>query len=226
MKFDIITIFPDIFDSYLNESILKRARKNKLIDIKIHNLRDFTTDKHNKVDDKPYGGGPRMVFKIEPLVKAIQFVKTISHKLKTKNLIILFSPAGKQFDNKMAAQLAKNYNNLILICGHYEGIDARLMSVLKTLKLSTLELSIGSYVLTGGELPAMVLIDAVSRQVPGVLGKGESLEEKRFGVGAPAYTRPEKFIYKNKNIKFQKFFYPAIIKKLKNGAALSAPNNY
>ncbi len=214
MKFDIITIFPDIFDSYLNESILKRARKNKLIDIKIHNLRDFTTDKHNKVDDKPYGGGPGMVFKIEPLVKAIQFVKTISHKLKTKNLIILFSPAGKQFDNKMAAQLAKNYNNLILICGHYEGIDARLMSVLKTLKLSTLELSIGSYVLTGGELPAMVLIDAVSRQVPGVLGKGESLEEKRFGVGAPAYTRPEKFIYKNKKYQVPKVLLSGNHKKI------------
>ena len=167
-----------------------------------------------------------MVFKIEPLVKAIQFVKTISHKLKTKNLIILFSPAGKQFDNKMAAQLAKNYNNLILICGHYEGIDARLMSVLKTLKLSTLELSIGSYVLTGGELPAMVLIDAVSRQVPAFLAK-ENLLKKNVSVLARRLIPGRKNLFiRTKNIKFQKFFYPAIIKKLKNGAALSAPNNY
>lgn len=201
MRFDIITIFPDIFDSYLNESILKRAQKNKSIQIKIHNLRDFTADKHNKVDDKPYGGGPGMVLKIEPIVGAISSIlriKNVELRIKKKTKVVLFTPAGEQFDNKIAADLAKKYDQLILICGRYEGIDARVEKVIKNLKLKIENLSIGSYVLTGGELPAMVLIDAVSRQISGVLGKEESLEEKRFGIGAPAYTRPEAFIYKGK----------------------------
>lgn len=216
MKFDIITIFPKIFDSYLNESILRRAQKNELIDIKIHNLRDFTEDKHHKVDDKPFGGGPGMVFKIEPIIKAVLGLglkvkgpadaKALAgrQKSKIKSLVVLFTPSGKQFDNKMASDFSKKYNHLILICGRYEGIDGRLISVLKTLKLSTLELSIGPYVLTGGELPAMVLIDSISRQIPGVLGKQESLEEKRSGVGLPVYTRPEIFIYKGKKYKVPK----------------------
>lgn len=227
MRFDIITIFPDIFDSYLNESILKRAQKNKSIQIKIYNLRDFTADKsrlrsnrgsstkwsgHNKVDDRPFGGGPGMVFKIEPIIKAISSLKL---RVKGQRLkVVIFTPAGKQFDNKIAGQLAKNYNNLILICGRYEGIDARLKPVLKTLKLSTLELSIGPYVLTGGELASTVLIDAVSRQIPGVLGKEESLEEKRFGIGAPAYTRPETFIYKNKKYQVPKILLSGNHKKI------------
>ena len=198
MHFDIITIFPKIFSaksgSYLNESILKRAQKNKLIQIKIHNLRDFTKDKHHKVDDRPFGGGPGMVFKIEPIIKAIKFIVK-SYKPKAKSLIILFTPGGKQFDNKMAADLAKKYDNLILICGRYEGIDARVKKVVLDLGFRILELSAGPYVLTGGELPAMVLIDSVSRQIPGVLGKQESVEEKRHGVGLPVYTRPEIFEY-------------------------------
>ncbi len=216
MKFDIITIFPDIFSakggSYLNESILKRAQKNKSIQIKVHNLRDFAIkhgltrtergltrkNKYAKVDDRPFGGGPGMVMKIEPLVRAIQFVKSKSYKLKAKSLIILFTPAGKQFDNKMAGQLAKNYDQLILICGRYEGIDARFKKVIENCKLKIENLSIGPYVLTGGELPAMILIDAVSRQIPGVLGKEKSIEEKRLGIGVPVYTRPEIFIYKDK----------------------------
>jgi tRNA (guanine37-N1)-methyltransferase len=207
MRFDIITIFPRIFDPYLNESILKRAQAKKLVKIKIHNLRDFTKDKHHKVDDKPYGGGAGMVMQIQPIVRAVEFAKlktTVAkqvpggsnQKLKTK--IILFTPSGKQFDNKIAAQLAKNYNQLILICGHYEGIDARTKKTLKASGFGLQELSIGPYVLTGGELPAMVLIDGVSRQIPGVLGKEESLEEKRFGIGVSAYTRPEIFVYKGK----------------------------
>jgi tRNA (guanine37-N1)-methyltransferase len=194
-KFDIITIFPETF-SYLNESILKRAQQKGLLEIKIHNLRDFTSDKHLKVDDKPYGGGPGMVLKIEPLIKAISSILRIKNaelRMKNKTKIILFSPAGKQFNSKTAIQLAKNCNNLILVCGHYEGIDARLRSVLKNLKLKTLELSVGPYVLSGGELPAMILIDAVSRHLPGVLGKEKSLEEKRLGIGVPVYTRPEIF---------------------------------
>ncbi len=210
MHFDIVTIFPYAFNSYLNESILKRAQKKKLIQIKIYNLRDFTKDKHKKVDDKPYGGGPGMVLKIEPIIKAISSILKISNSpacadasagrqfpiSKKKVKIILFSPVGKQFDNKIAHQLAKNYEHLILICGHYEGVDERIKKAIRDLGFKLEEISVGPYVLTGGELAAIVLIDAVSRQIPGVLGKEESLEEKRFGVGVPVYTRPGVFIFK------------------------------
>jgi len=199
MKFDIITIFPRIFNSYLNESILKRAQKKKLIKIKIHNLRDFSADKRKKIDDRPFGGGPGMVLKIKPIVQAISSILRIKNselRIKKKIKVILFSPAGKQFDNKIAGQLAKNYDNLILICGRYEGIDERVKKVIGNWKLEIDEFSIGPYVLTGGELPAMILIDAVSRQITGVLGKEESIEEKRLGIGVPVYTRPEVFIYK------------------------------
>jgi tRNA (guanine37-N1)-methyltransferase len=202
MRFDIITIFPEIFDSYFSESILKRAQQKKLIEIKVHNLRDYTADKHKTVDDKPYGGGPGMVMRIEPLIKAVQFAKSKIKNQKSK--IILFFPAGKQFDNKMAIDLAKEYKQLILICGRYEGVDERIQKVIRNWKLEISELSIGPYVLTGGEIPAMVLIDSVSRQIPGVLGKTESLEEKRFGAGLPVYTRPEHFVFKNKKYRVPK----------------------
>ncbi len=224
MEFDIITIFPKIFDSYLNESILKRAQKKGLIKIKVHNLRDFTKDKHRKVDDKPFGGGPGMVLKIEPFIRTVGSIlklKTKNQKLKTK--IVLFTPSGKQFNNKTAAKLAKNYDNLILIAGRYEGIDERLQAVLKDLKLKNLKLSIGNYVLTGGELPAMVLIDTVSRQIKGVLGKEESLEEKRFGVGVPVYTRPETFIYKSKKYKVPKVLLSGNHKKIEAWRKLHFP---
>ena len=189
MQFDIITIFPKIFSSYLNESIIKRAQKNKKIKINIINLRDFTNDKHNTVDEKPYGGGPGMVFKIEPLAKAIS-------KL-SPDLVILFSASGKQFDSKMANDFAKKYNHIVMIAGHYEGVDERIKSVIKDSGFRFQEVSMGPYVLTGGELPAMIVVDAVSRHIPGVLGKTESLEEKRYGVGVPMYTRPEIFEYGN-----------------------------
>ncbi|MBI5147992.1 MAG: tRNA (guanosine(37)-N1)-methyltransferase TrmD [Parcubacteria group bacterium] len=209
LKFDIITIFPKIFDSYLNESILKRAREKGLISVKISNLRDFASDKHKKVDDRPFGGGPGMALKIEPLIKALRSIlrisnfqfpisKQISNSKFKKTKIILFTPGGKQFDNKTAAQLAKNCDNLILICGRYEGIDARVKKVIQDSRFKIQEISMGPYVLTGGELPAMVLIDAVSRQISGVLGKSESLEEKRFGVGVPVYTRPDVFEFGGK----------------------------
>jgi len=194
MQFDIITIFPKIFNYYLNESIIKRAQKNKKININIINLRDFTNDKHKTVDEKPYGGGPGMVFKIESLVKAISSLKLKSKKTK----IILFSASGKQFDSKMAGNFAKKYDHIVMIAGHYEGVDERIKKVIRNLKLEISELSIGPYVLTGGELPAMIVVDAVSRHILGVLGKDESLEEKRYGVGVPMYTRPEVFKFKNK----------------------------
>lgn len=200
MTFDIITIFPGIFDSYLNESILKRAQKNKLIKIKIHNLRDFTKDKHKKVDDRPFGGGPGMVLYAEPIVRAVMAAKT--KKGKTK--IILFEAGGKQFDDKLANQFSKKDGHFIMICGHYEGVDERIKKVIRDLGFVIQEISIGPYVLTGGELAAMVLIDAISRKIPGVLGKTESLEEKRLGVGIPMYTRPAEFKYKGKSYKVPK----------------------
>ena len=229
MNFDIITIFPKIFENYLNESILKRAQKKKLIKVEIHNLRDFTKDKHRKpqsrasslrdrVDDRPFGGGPGMVMQIQPIIKAVEFAKSKINPpaggQKSKIKVILFTPDGKQFDNKTAADLAEKYDNLILICGRYEGIDGRVKKVIRNLKLEISELSIGHYVLTGGELPTMVLIDAVSRQIPGVLGKIESLEEKRHGIGMPVYTRPEIFIYKGKKYRVPKILLSGNHKKI------------
>ena len=212
MQFDIITIFPKIFNYYLNESIIKRAQKNKKININIINLRDFTNDKHKTVDEKPYGGGPGMVFKIESLVKAISSLKLKSKKTK----IILFSASGKQFDSKMAGNFAKKYDHIVMIAGHYEGVDERIKKVIRNLKLEISELSIGPYVLTGGELPAMIVVDAVSRHILGVLGKDESLEEKRYGVGVPMYTRPEVFKFKNKKYVVPKILLSGNHKKIEN----------
>ena len=208
MRFHIITIFPDIFDSYLNESIIGRAIKNKKIIIKFYNPRDFVKVKKDKwykqVDDRPYGGGPGMVMQIEPILRAVQFAKSKIKNQKSKIKVILFEVGGKQFDNKKAKDLAKDYTDLILICGRYEGIDARLKKVIKDQRLSVDELSIGPYVLTGGELAAEVVIDSISRQIPGVLHKTDSIEEKRFGVGVPSYTRPESFKLKRKIYKVPK----------------------
>lgn len=206
MTFNVITLFPEFFKPYLAGSIMGRAVQRKLFNVNFYNLRDFSSDrKHKRVDDKVYGGGPGMVLKLEPLIKAISSLKL---KVKSSKLkVILFTPTGKQFDNKIAARFAKNYDNLVLICGRYEGVDARLKSVLKTLKLPILELSVGPYTLSGGELPAIVVIDAISRHIPGVLGKEESIEENRLGVGVPAYTRPEVFIYKKK-----KYSVPKVLK--------------
>lgn len=193
MKFDIITIFPEIFSSYFGESILKRAQEKKLIKIGVHNLRKFSTDKHKKVDDKAYGGGPGMVLKIDPIFKVIQFLKRKAKGKEQKTRIILFSTRGKKFDNKIAKRLSR-YDQLILICGRYEGVDERVAKY-----IADEEISIGDYVLTGGELPAMVVVDSVSRHIPGVLGKQESLEEIKGSY--QAYTRPEIFAPDKKNKK-------------------------
>jgi len=218
MRFDIITIFPKAFDSYFDESMIKRARAKGLLDIRIHNLRDFSADKkHHKVDERPFGGGPGMVLKIEPITKAISSILKISNskfliskkttKTKFQNqktLVVLFTPGGKQFDAKTATSFAKKYDRIIMICGHYEGIDERIIKIVENWKLKIVNLSIGPYVLTGGELPAMLVVDAVARHIPGVLGKAESLEESRHGVGVPVYTRPEAFVYKGKQYKVPK----------------------
>jgi len=182
-RFNIITIFPKIFDSYFNESIIKRAQEKHLIKINIHNLRDYTTNKHKAVDDAPYGGGPGMVMMVEPIFKVIQKLKSKSVSRRTK--VILFSPKGKKFDQRMAKRFSK-LDNLIMICGRYEGVDERVAK-----KIADEEISIGDYILTGGEIPAMIVVDAVSRFVPGVLGKKESLEEIKGSY--PVYTRPGDF---------------------------------
>jgi tRNA (guanine37-N1)-methyltransferase len=188
MVFDIITLFPESF-SYLNTSILKKAQEKKIIKIRFWNPRDFAKDKR-EVDDKPYGGGPGMVLKFEPIYKALEKAKK-TYKTK-KRKIILTHPAGKIFNQNLARELSKE-KQIIIICGHYEGIDARIE------KFVDLKISVGKYILTGGELPAMIFIDAITRHLPGALHHPLSLEEKRSNQGLysyPVYTRPEIIIIK------------------------------
>jgi tRNA (guanine37-N1)-methyltransferase len=192
MRFHILTIFPDVFGPYLNESMFRRAQKNKLVSARIFNIRDFTSDRHNKVDDRPFGGGPGMVIKVQPVWSAMKEVerdiarRAKGKKKKPRARAILFSTRGKKLDAAMARRLAK-YDDLVLICGRYEGVDERVAG-----HIADEEVSIGDYVLSGGELPALVLMEAVSRQIPGFLGKEESLEEVNGSF--PTYTRPEAFI--------------------------------
>ena len=239
MKFDIITIFPEAFESYFNTSILKRARLKKLVDIRVHDLRKFTHDKHKKVDDRPYGGGPGMVLKAEPIIKALESLlkpsisksqfpypaepsgyRLISKQIrnskskKSKTAIILFSAAGKQFTQKMARDFSKKYHQIIMIAGHYEGVDTRILQVIGNWELEIMELSVGPYVLTGGEIPAMVVVDAISRHIKGVLGKEASLEEKRHGIGLPVYTRPEIFKWRAKQYKVPRILLSGNHKKI------------
>jgi len=190
IKFDIVTIFPEIFDSYLKESLIARGQKKKLIKINVHNLRKWTEDKHKTVDDKPFGGGLGMVLKVEPIFKAVRDLKKTKNKgQKTK--VILFTPRGKKFSQKIAYQLSK-LDRIIMICGRYEGVDERVAK-----NIADINLSIGDYVLMGGELPAMVVIETVSRLIPGVLGKKKLLKERitkeKGFIEYAQYTRPEIF---------------------------------
>ncbi len=199
MNFHIVTLFPTSFDSYLNESILSRAIKDKKIKVYFYNPRDYSDDKWKRVDQKPYAGGPGMVIQALPTAKAIE--KALSKIKKGKSAkvkIIFFSPSGKQFDTSYAKNTAKKYTDIIFVCGRYEGIDARVKKIFKME-----EVSVGSFVLTGGELPAMVVIDCVSRQIKGVLGNFDSLEESRV-ASHDVYTRPEVFEYKGKKYKVPK----------------------
>ncbi|MBF0571504.1 MAG: tRNA (guanosine(37)-N1)-methyltransferase TrmD [Candidatus Omnitrophica bacterium] len=186
LRFDIITIFPDMFGPVFNESILKRAQEKKKISLHVHDLRDYTDDKkHRKVDDRPFGGGPGMLMMPQPLFDAVKAIKG-SRKAK----VIYTSPAGKPFSQFCAKGLTKD-KNLIIICGHYEGIDERVRKL-----LVDEEISVGDYVLTGGEIPAMLIVDAVTRLIPGVLGKEESLVHESFEgnlLEGPQYTRPANF---------------------------------
>jgi tRNA (guanine37-N1)-methyltransferase len=187
MKCDIITIFPEIFTAYLSEGMLKRALQKGLIDLKVHNLREYTKDKHKTVDDYPYGGGSGMVMKPEPFFAAVEALNPDAAKRR----VIILSPAGKKFDQDTAVMLSKETRQLIFLCGRYEAVDERVR-----IALADDELSIGDYVLTGGELPALVIIDAVARLIPGVLGDEHSAEVESFSWGIldyPHYTRPPVF---------------------------------
>src|SRR3989344_3190871 len=202
IKFDVITIFPEIFKSYLGESLIARAQKKKLIKINIHNLRKWTNDSHKTVDDRPFGGGLGMVLKVEPIFKAVAALKSKSQNLNPKTKVILFTPRGKKFDQKLANKLSK-LNQIIFICGRYEGVDERVAK-----NIADVEISIGDYDLMGGELPSMVAIETISRLIPGVLGKPQLLKERITKSGGfieyAQYTRPPKFFV---NLpKFQKKF--------------------
>ncbi|EKE19032.1 MAG: tRNA (guanine-N(1)-)-methyltransferase [uncultured bacterium] len=215
MKFDIITIFPNIFDSYFDESIIKRAKLAGAIEIKTHDLRDYTKDKHRNIDDTPYGGGAGMVMRVEPIYNAVSALKSkfptlptgrqvsnfqsisndqISNDKKAqeqKTRVILFSAKGRRYTQKDAHRLAE-YDNLIFICGRYEGVDERVAEY-----VADEEISIGDFVLTGGEIPAMLVIDSITRLLPGVLGNDQSaVEESHSEEGYlefPQYTKPEEF---------------------------------
>ncbi|MCX7845701.1 MAG: tRNA (guanosine(37)-N1)-methyltransferase TrmD [Dictyoglomaceae bacterium] len=183
MKIDIITIFPEIFESPIDISILKRAKDKGIVEINIHNLRDFTTDKHRRVDDYPYGGGVGMVLKPEPIFKCVRSLK------RDNSEIVLLTPQGEVYNQKIAEELSKK-KHLIFICGRYEGVDERVRSIV------TREISIGDYITSGGELPALVIIDSIVRLLPGVVGDPNSLKEESFQGGLleyPQYTHPRNF---------------------------------
>jgi tRNA (guanine37-N1)-methyltransferase len=195
-RFDVVTIFPEVVKPYAQVSILGRAQKKKIIEIKAHNLRDWSSDRHKKVDDTPYGGGAGMLMKVEPFEKAVveirKGLRRLRGKTRKKTRVILTAATGKLFTQKDARRLAK-YDQLIFLCGRYEGVDYRVEE-----HIADEVFSIGNYVLTGGELPALVMIDAIARMVPGVLGSKESLESESHDeegvLEYPQYTKPE--VYK------------------------------
>jgi tRNA (guanine37-N1)-methyltransferase len=184
MKIDVLTLFPGMFTGPLDESIIKRARTAGLLELRIFNLRDYAHDRHQTVDDRPFGGGPGMLLKPEPIFEAVEQLAD------TRTRVILLSPSGRVFDQAVAGELAR-FEHILLISGHYEGFDERVRE-----RLAHDELSIGDYVLTNGALPAMVIVDAVTRLIPGVLGHEESAEDESFSRGLleyPHYTRPAEF---------------------------------
>lgn len=182
MKIDILSLFPEMFEGFLNTSIIKRAIDDNLVTINIHNFRDYSQDKHRRVDDYPYGGGSGMVLMCDPIFRAIEAIK------EEDSLVIMMTPSGKVFNEETAKDLS-NKKHIILLCGHYEGFDERIKSIVD------MELSIGDYVLTGGEIPAMAITDAITRLIPGVITDG-SLESESFNDGLldyPVYTRPAEY---------------------------------
>ena len=203
IRFDVITIFPEIFKGFVSESLLARGQKKKTIKINLHNLRKWTKDKHKTVDDSPYGGGPGMVLKVEPIFKAI---KSLRPKIKSKKIkTILFSPRGKKFNQEMAKKWAK-LDQLIFICGRYEGVDERVADY-----VADEVISVGDYVLNGGEVAAMAVVESVSRMIPGFIAKKESAQKEDH----PQYTRPEVFEVKSKFWKVPKILLSGDHKKIK-----------
>ncbi len=211
--FHFVTIFPDLIKTYMNESILGRAQKMKKISAKYYDPRDFTKDPHRRIDDKPYGGGPGMLMQVGPIIKAV--ASAVGRKKNVK--IIILSPNGKKFTNKEAVILAKKHDNIVFISGRYEGIDARVKKILRAT-----EYSIGDYVLTGGELPSLVLADSITRQIPGVLGCDTSLEEGRY-AGSAVYTRPEILKFKDKEYKVPKVLLSGDHKKIEDWRKKNSP---
>jgi len=228
MNFHIITLFPNSFDSYLGESIVKRAIEDTKITVAFYNPRDFADNAYKRIDQKPYAGGPGMVIQAEPVIKAVEDVlkriakrdmrstsmknskgtKTRNSKFMSRTSILFFSPSGKQFDTAYAKKNVKKYTDVIMICGRYEGIDERVKKVFKME-----DLSVGPFVLTGGELPAMLVLDCMARQVEGVLGNFNSLEESRVASSA-VYTRPEVFEYNGKKYRVPKVLLSGDHKKI------------
>lgn len=192
MKFHVVTLFPEVIEAYMGASILGRAQKNKLLSVKAYQLRDYVTNKWGKADERPYGGGPGMVLQAEPFIRAVDKIRK-GKKVK----VLITSAGGKPFTNAYAKKLAKE-KEVIILCGRYEGIDARVKKILKAE-----EVSVGPYILTGGEIPALTVIDATARQVKGVLGKFESLEEGRI-ASHDVFTRPEVLKYKGKSYRVPK----------------------
>ena len=199
MKFHLITLFEEACDAYLSASIIGRARKEKKISVSYQTPRDFVDNKWGKIDERPYGGGPGMVIAAMPIVKAVAKALRRSTKHQARNpkqIIIWLNPGGKQFTNTDADKLAK-YSDVVLVCGRYEGIDERAKKILKTMA-TVKEFAVGEAVYTGGEVPALAIIDAVTRRLPGVLGKDASVEERRI-ASSTVYTRPETILYKKRN---------------------------
>jgi tRNA (guanine37-N1)-methyltransferase len=196
MNFHVVTLFPELIHSYCSGSIIGKAQDSKKIRIKTYNPRDFSDNKWNKVDDTPYGGGPGMVMMAEPVIRAIQKAKGRKRGVK----IFWLSPSGEQWTNDFAMETVERINDLIIVCGRYEGIDARVKEV-----FDVEEVSMGPYTVTGGELPALTIIDSISRRVPGTLGDSDSVEENRT-ASPDVYTRPESFTFKRK-----KFTVPDVL---------------
>lgn len=208
-RFHLITLFPEACEAYLSASILGRARKNKKITVDYQTPRDFVDNKWGKVDESPYGGGPGMVMTALPVVRAIK--KSLARRKKEKTVIVWFSPSAKQFNNIEADKLLK-YDDIVFVCGRYEGIDERAKVSAKTLG-KVVEYAVGEAVYTGGEVPALAMIDAMTRRIPGVLGKDESVEERR--VASPAvYTRPEALTWEKKKLSVPKVLLTGDHKKI------------
>ena len=210
MNFHVITLFPEVVDAYCNASILGRAQREKKISVEAYQLRDYVQNKWGKADERPYGGGPGMVLQAEPILHA---VGAIQKKFRTRRVvngskIVITSAAGKPLTNAYAKNLAKKYKDVIIVCGRYEGIDTRVKRILKAE-----EVSVGPYILTGGEIPALAIIDATARQIPGVLGKFESLEEGRV-ASSDVYTRPEVLTHKGKKYSVPKVLLSGHHKKI------------